>query len=203
MSNHKEVERFYADNMFHAYVEGMNMNAESIILDLGTYKGYTTKLLSDLYKCKIYTFEPMIPFYNEAIMECNSHPNISVLPYGLGNSNYEFLMNNSNDSTSMFAKVDPRTALKCSVRDFFVFLNENNIKTVDLLHVNIEGAEYDLLDYIFSNNFHLNIRHLIVQFHYQSAENDEKIKRYTDILSKSHICNYNYNYVWAKWTLCN
>ena len=66
MSNHhKEVERFYADNMFHGYVEGMNMNADSVILDLGTYKGYTTKLLSDLYKMIIRTGEFSVTLFNK------------------------------------------------------------------------------------------------------------------------------------------
>lgn len=62
MSHHNEVARFYADNMFHGYVEGMKIDKNSLILDLGTYKGYTTRLLSTLYNCMIYTFEPMIPF---------------------------------------------------------------------------------------------------------------------------------------------
>jgi FkbM family methyltransferase len=201
MSHHNEVTRFYADNMFHGYVEGMKMNDTSLILDLGTYKGYTTRLLSNLYKCKIFTFEPMIPFYNEAVKECEMHANITVLPYGLGNSNYNFLMNNSGDATSMFSVIDQTTAVTCKVRDFFEFLREYDMNTIDLLHINIEGAEYDLLDYIFTAQFHLHIRYLIIQFHYQSAENDEKIKRYTDILSKTHTCEYNYNYVWTKWTL--
>ena len=59
----REIDRFYGDNMFHGYVQGMDMRPDAVIFDLGTYKGYTTKLLSDLYKCKIHTFEPMIPFY--------------------------------------------------------------------------------------------------------------------------------------------
>jgi FkbM family methyltransferase len=195
-----EVQRFYADNMFHGYVEGMDINASAIILDLGTYKGYTTKLLSDLYKCKIYTFEPMLPFYHEAVLACTAHPNILLLPHGLGKGNFDFSMNIAGDSTSMFAKVDPSTAHKCSVRDFFEFINEHNINDIDLLHINIEGGEYDLLDYIFSKDFHKHIRHLIVQFHYPSTENDTKIKGYFAMLEKTHMCNYNYNYVWTKWT---
>lgn len=194
-----EVDRFYADNMFHGYVEGMDMNSDSVIIDLGTYKGYTTKLLSDTYKSKIYTFEPMIPFYNEAKEACASHPNITVLPYGLGKGNFEFLMNIEGDATSMMANVNPDTAVKCSIRDFFEFLTEKNITTIDLLHINIEGAEYDLLDYIFSNNFQTKIRYLIVQFHYKSQTNDEKLKRYFDTLQATHVCKYDYKYVWTKW----
>lgn len=194
-----EVDRFYADNMFHGYVEGMNMNSDSVIIDLGTYKGYTTKLLSDLYKSKIYTFEPMIPFANEATEACASHPNITVLPYGLGKGNFEFFMNMAGDSTSMVIGGNPNSANNCSMRDFFEFLTEKNITTIDLLHINIEGAEYDLLDYIFSNNFQVNIRYLIVQFHYRSPTNDEKLKRYFDTLSTTHVCKYDYKYVWTKW----
>lgn len=201
MSHRNEVDRFYADNMFHGYLEGLHLNENSTIIDLGTYKGYSTKFLSYLYKCKIYTFEPMPIFFNEAYMECAPFSNISVFPYALGTTNSSFLMNSSGDATSMFSNIEHASAIKCYVRDFFQVLNEKNINKIDLLHVNIEGAEYDLLDYIFSKNFHLQIKYLIVQFHYQNPVNDEKIKRYTDILNKSHTCNYNYNYVWTKWTL--
>jgi FkbM family methyltransferase len=194
-----EVDRFYADNMFHGYVEGMNMNSDSVIIDLGTYKGYTTKLLSDLYKSKIYTFEPMIPFAKEAAEACASHPNITVLPYGLGKGNFDFFMNMAGDSTSMIVGGNSDSATNCSMRDFFDFLTEKNITTIDLLHINIEGAEYDLLDYIFSNNFQVNIRYLIVQFHYRSQTNDEKLQRYFDLLNATHVCKYDYKYVWTKW----
>jgi FkbM family methyltransferase len=194
-----EVDRFYAENMFHGYVEGLDLTSDSVIIDLGTYKGYTTKLLSNLYKSKIYTFEPMIPFYTEATRECLSHPNITVFPYGLGRGNYEFLMNMDGDGTSMFSPVDTQKAKPCKIVDLFEFLEERNIHTIDLLHVNIEGAEYDLLDYILSKQYQINIRYLIVQFHYKSAENDEKLKRYFTTLEATHRLVYDYKYVWTKW----
>jgi FkbM family methyltransferase len=195
----REVDRFYADNMFHGYVEGLDLDASSTILDFGTYKGYTTKLLSDLYKSKIYTFEPMIPFYNIAKEECAAHSNITVLPYGLGKGTYEFQMNLDGDGTSMFSKVDPAKAHTCHIRDLFEFLETHTIRTIDLLHVNIEGAEYDLLDYIFSKGLHYHIRYLIIQFHYKSEENDAKLRRYFDTLDHTHRLVYDYKYVWTKW----
>ena len=194
-----EVDRFYRDNMFHGYVEGLDMSTDSVIIDLGTYKGYTTKLLSNLYKSRIYTFEPMIPFYTIAKTECEAHPNITLLPYGLGNGNYKFLMNMGTDGTSMYSPVDAATAYECTIVDFFEFLQERSIPTIDLLHVNIEGAEYDLLDYILSKDFQLNIKCLIVQFHYKSPTNDEKLARYFSTLEKTHTLVYDYKYVWTKW----
>ena len=194
-----EVDRFYADNMFHGYVEGLDLNQDSVIIDLGTYKGYTTKLLSTLYKSKIYTFEPMIPFYDVATKECATHPNITVLPYGLGKGTYDFYMNMDGDGTSMFSPLDPKKAQQCKIQDFFSFLEERSIHTIDLLHINIEGAEYDLLDYILENKHQINIRYLIVQFHYKSAENDAKLARYFATLEDTHRLVYDYKYVWTKW----
>jgi FkbM family methyltransferase len=141
----------------------------------------------------------MIPFYDIAVVECAVHPNITVLPYGLGKGTYEFYMNMDGDGTSMFSPLDPTKAQKCNIRDLFTFLEERSIHTIDLLHVNIEGAEYDLLDYIFANNYQINIRYLIVQFHYKSAENDAKLARYFNTLEQTHRLVYDYKYVWTKW----
>jgi FkbM family methyltransferase len=196
-----EVARFYADNMFHGYVEGLDMNPGSVIIDLGTYKGYTAKLLATLYPVStIYSFEPMIDFYNEAVLECSTQKNINVLPFGLGNGNFDFYMDEQGDSTSMIIGNKSATGTKCVMRDFFEVLSEKNISEIDLLHINIEGGEYDLLDYIFSNSFHLRVRHLIVQFHYPSTVNDEKLHRYYDIMSQNHELIYDYRYVWVRWS---
>jgi FkbM family methyltransferase len=196
-----EVVRFYADKMFHGYVEGLDMNHDSVIFDLGTYKGYTAKLLATLYPAsKIYTFEPMRTFYDIAVFECAPQKNIDVLSFGLGNGNFDFYMDEQGDGTSMIIGDKAVMGAKCVMRDFFEFLSEKNISEIDLLHINIEGAEYDLLDYIFSNDFHLRIKHLIVQFHYPSAVNDEKLQYYYDIMSQSHELIYDYRYVWVRWS---
>ena len=194
-----EVARFYADNMFHGYVEGLPLTPASTIIDLGTFKGYTTKLLSRLYGCTIYTCEPMIPFYKEAVTECSSHPNITVLPYGLGAGNQTFYMDNKGDSTSMCVGTPSEHAQKCELKDFFAFLEERNITAIDLLHVNIEGGEYDLLDYILSKGYQASIGCLIVQFHYKSDTNDANLARYFEVLSRTHRLVYDYHYVWTKW----
>jgi FkbM family methyltransferase len=185
--------------MFHGYVEGLPLTSASIIIDLGTFKGYTTKLLSTLYGCKIYTFEPMIPFYKEAVVECSTHPNIEVLPYGLGVGNQTFLMDNRGDSSSMCVGTPSEHAEQCELKDFFSFLEERNIASIDLLHVNIEGGEYDLLDYIIAKGYQSSIGCLIVQFHYKSDINDAKFARYFEVLSHTHRLVYDYHYVWTKW----
>lgn len=196
----KEVDRFFSDEMqYSKYIEGMDMSPDSVIIDLGTYTGGTSITLSRLYNCVVYSFEPMMPYYHSAVVNCSPFSKISVFNYGLGKGTYAFKMSTDNDATSMFAKVNPKTALTCYIRDFFEFLHETNTHTVDLLHVNIEGAEYDLLDYIFSKDFQTKIRHLVVQFHSPSVKNNDNILRYFDILSKTHTCIYDYKYVWTRW----
>ena len=216
-----EFDRFLKDNMYpYSYVDGLD--CDSIIIELGTYTGNTAKLLANMYKqATVHTFEPVLSFYNEAIASCKENSNVNCYPFGLGTGNYEFTMYLQGEATSMikqqpinlpiqktfgFKVASPAKqtvslpTITCQMQDFFEFLRENQISKIDLLYINIEGAEYDLLTYIFSKNFQTQIKHLVVKFHYPSSENNKKISNIFDILSKTHKVDYDYKYMFTRWT---
>lgn len=45
------------------------------------------------------------------------------------------------------------------------YINERQINKIDLFKINIEGAEYDLLECIILNGYILKIKNIQVQFH--------------------------------------
>ena len=194
-----EFEKFIQNGMYHTYCNGLDLDENSIIFDLGTYLGQSAEHFSNMYNSKIYTFEPFEPFYIQAKSNLATHKNIQVFPFGLGNKDSVIHMSDAGDATSSVSKVSSVSNKECQIKDFFVFLEENNITKIDLLYVNIEGGEYDLLDYIYSRNFQINIKYIIVQYHYPSIVNDIKIQNHHTILSNSHVCVFNYKYIWTKW----
>ena len=71
---------------------------------------------------------------------------------------------------------------------------------VALCKINIEGGEYELLNYIIRKGLHLNIKHLQVQFHLVEGMPSEGL--YMDIakkLSVSHNLKWRFAYVWESW----
>lgn len=73
-------------------------------------------------------------------------------------------------------------------------------KEIAVLKINIEGGEYDLLEYIISKGLHKNIKNIQVQFH---VVNDfDYMARYEKIrteLRETHLITWRVAFVWENW----
>jgi hypothetical protein len=80
-------------------------------------------------------------------------------------------------------------------------MEENNLQSIDLLNINIEGAEYDLLNYLTKTPIIYNIKNIQIQFH-DFIENAEVKRNIIHAkLNNTHKMTYNYDFVWENWKL--
>jgi len=195
-----EFDRFVSEGMYYTYMNGLDLDENSVIFDLGTYLGHSSIHFSNMYKSKIFTFEPFDRFFSQAKVNLTDYNNVNMFPFGLGNKNTHIMLSDDGDATSAVRSPNiSENSKKCEIKDFFEFIQEHQISNIDLLYVNIEGGEYDLLDYIYSKNFQLNIKYIIVQYHYPDPMHDRIIQNHYNILSSSHKCVFDYKYIWTKW----
>ena len=82
-------------------------------------------------------------------------------------------------------------------KDIFEVINHD---TIDLLKINVEGAEYEIIDNLIESNTINKIKSIQVQFHC--------VNKYTKIydslsnkLSNTHTITWRYPFVWENWTL--
>ena len=78
-------------------------------------------------------------------------------------------------------------------------ITDLNIKTIDLLKLNIEGSEYDLIERLIETDYIKKVEQLKIQFH--DNVNDAKSRR-VDIrnkLSKTHSEIWSYYFIWEYW----
>jgi FkbM family methyltransferase len=128
--------------------------APKIIFDIGGNIGITAIYLSKLFpNAQIYCFEPLKENYE--IMEKNiqSYNNIKAFNFGLGSSNGNFKVYLSDDSENFGGasfypnaqgnKSDPYVL--CRVKNINDIIKKFNIKSIDLIKIDTEGAEYDIL----------------------------------------------------------
>ena len=71
--------------------------------------------------------------------------------------------------------------------------------SIDLMKINIEGAEYDLLEHLIENKFVENIKDIQVQFHDFVPNAEARMKNIQAGLSKTHYLTYQYPFVWENW----
>lgn len=149
----------------HSFL-GKLINPDSLVVDLGANLGDFSSELSNLFGCKSYAVEAS-PDLCSRIKET----------YLINKSNYA--ISSSNKPLTFYLSQDPEanSIYKSSASSFGdkgvmsvsgitleTFLKNNEIKSVDLLKVDIEGAEVDLFKST-SNDTLSKIKQITIEFH--------------------------------------
>lgn len=180
-----------------------NLNQDSIVIDLGGYVGWFTDVINEKYKSKIYCFEPIEKYYNICNDKFNMFDNIKVYQSGLSNENKLVGFHIAGDSSSLYfgSLLQPLNIPLIKIDEFM--LNEN-IEFVDLLKMNIEGGEYDLLEYIINNNMITKFKNIQVQFHENAFDGwEEKYNFIINNLQKTHHLTYHFEFKFENWEINN
>jgi len=177
------------------------LNSDSIVFDVGGYKGDSTWDIYQKYKCNIYVFEPVREYYKFLKKRFKNSKNIRILGYGLAEKTKYVNIYLSGDATSVYGKSGESEKVKLvNIKDV---LQKYKIKSVDLIELNIEGGEYNLLEYLIGKNLIKRFKNIQVQFHNSIENARERRKKIQGSLRGTHKLTYEYPFVWENWSLRN
>lgn len=176
------------------------LNENSIVFDLGGYKGEFTSDIYNKYSPTIYVFEPILSFYEIIKNKFSNNSKVNVFPYGLGSKNEQIKISLTDNSSSVYIDSNQFEIIK--LKSIINFINENNITSVDLIKINIEGGEYDILEELIENDMISIFKNIQVQFHDFIISNaKERMNAIQTKLSITHELTYQYEFVWENWKL--
>lgn len=168
------------------YVSLENINKKSIIYSIGIGEDISfDNELIDLFDCTIYGFDPT-PKSVEFVRKNKIKNNFKFSDVGISNKTERlpfYLPKNNNYVSGSLKKIktvsnDNQIELEFKrLKDVMDELSHNH---VSLLKMDIEGAEYDVIEDIIKEK--LNIKQIIVEFHPQLINNG-KSKTKTAIIS--------------------
>lgn len=146
------------------------------VLDIGSYRReWADKIIKD-FGCSVECFDALD---NKAAWLFNGK-------IAMGGAYYY---------TSMFEQAT--TEYWCV--DIAPYLREE----IALVKINIEGGEYQLIDYIIESGLMKNIKDLQVQFHFiQGADSEKEYNLLAKRLSFTHKPTWRYPFCWENWTRC-
>lgn len=197
-----EYDRYMRDN--GEYTKRLNYDAlrdDSVVFDLGGYKGDWASDIYARYNCLVFVFEPVPQFADFITDRFKHNDKISVYPFGLKDKNESTSFSMSADSSSAFIKRGKDISVE--IRDVADFINENQIGFIDLMKINTEGAEYDLLDHLIARKLTKRIGNIQIQFHKLIPDAESRRNRIIKALSKTHRLTYEYKFIWENWELKN
>lgn len=171
-----------------------------IIFDLGGYMGDWTQIAKEYYTdSTIYVFEPVKKHYDIIVDRFLNDCNVKVFNFGLSDKNDIVKITLTGDSSSMHISDDSNYE-NIEIKDIREFLFENNIFNVDLIKINIEGEEYNLLEYLSSSN-ELNIfENYLVQFHKFVDDYENRRNKILSNISEYYDRLFNYEMIFEGWT---
>ncbi len=175
------------------------LKSNSVVFDVGGYIGEWAREIFEKYNSQIYVFEPVVDYYEKLKKIFYGKKKIIVLNYGLAEKNKLVDLHLADDSTSEFGKSN--NIEKVRLRSVKEILKSYKIKKIDLMKINIEGGEYELLEYLIKSGIIKEIKNIQIQFHLSVRNARERANKIQMLLSKTHTLIYQYPFVWESWSL--
>ena len=129
-----------------------------VIIDIGANAGFFNFiLLSKIKEAKIFSYEPLlanIQYFNSVIEENKSiKPFLSINQLAVTGKEKEYIELFMADNTksqvvaSIFDNfaVENKSKIKVPCISLSKIINDNNLRTIDLLKIDCEGSEYDII----------------------------------------------------------
>lgn len=177
------------------------LSEQSVVIDLGGYRGDFTARMVDLFNATVYLFEPVPKFYQECVKRFENNDKIKCLNYGLSSKNGNFKISDSDDASSFLRKNIQGGCIQAELRSVVEIWDKLGLEKIDLIKINIEGGEYDILPALIQSGLIKKIKYIQVQFHNFIDDAEIKRKQIRESLSQTHSEMWCYKFVWESWQL--
>jgi FkbM family methyltransferase len=175
------------------------LGPDSVVLDVGGYEGQWASDIVAMYGCRIHVFEPVPEYAGRIERRFARNPLVTVHAAGLAEEEGTALLSVSADASSHAGgaaggeQVEVRLV---GVEDFFASLGREQ---VELMKLNIEGAEYDLIAKLVETGLVERVVDLQVQFHDFVPDAERRMRELRERLARSHRVTWSYDFVWENW----
>lgn len=173
------------------------LTRRSIVWEVGAYEGEWASEIAKKYGCRVHAFEPILKSYEVCRHTCYELP-VTVHHFGLGAWTRGLLFGNNHDSSGLFSDMDWKESV--DIREIGEVMGELGFPGVDLIHINIEGGEYELLPHLHQQNLTRHFYSFLVQFHeFPDRGREEERGIIRRQLSETHDMVFQYDLIYELW----
>ena len=131
---------------------------DSLIVEVGACTGDFTLRLANKFPCKIVALEPIKELYLQALKKVDNS-RVELYPYGISVDGLYTTMTIDGPASS----IDNAGTVSVDMITVDAFFDKYSF--IDLLIINIEAAEYDIIDYILDLGLQSRVANFQIQFH--------------------------------------
>ncbi|MEM8498528.1 MAG: FkbM family methyltransferase [Pseudomonadota bacterium] len=178
----------------------INIDKDSIVLDIGAYIGDWARVIFDRYQCKIHAFEPNPETLPRLLARANGE--WECHDYGVSGATEELQMSMNGMGSSVFdlGSSDKNPEYKSvQLRAIDEVWSDLGYGDVDLMKINIEGGEFPLLEKMITTDLLPKVRIFMIQFHEWHPGAYVRRWKIRRELRKTHVQRWGYHFIWEYW----
>jgi len=180
------------------------IDSNSVVLDAGAYTGEWAQEIMNRYNPTIHAFEPDPRNYKQ--LEKKTHSNSRLIPYnfGLGEKNETVRMALEHLGSSIFSDTSGKKGVpwaEVQIKDIAETWQALSLDRVEFMKINIEGAEFPLLERMIETDLLKKVDCFMIQFHEWHPGAYGRRRKIRKELSKTHRLVWDYHFIWEKWLL--
>ena len=135
---HNRVQPWFAAKGDQTLRLDYDLNLNSIVFDVGGYKGEFAAELFCKYNTNIYIFEPIKSFFDIIKNKFSHNKKVKSYNFGLAGKEEQMEISMSDNSSSIFIKTDETQTIQ--LKSIINFIKENNIAQIDLIKITLKAA---------------------------------------------------------------
>lgn len=173
------------------------LTVDSVVFDIGGFRGEWTKRIAEKYNPTVHLFEPSSYSYKEAIAATSHLKNVHLWNFGLGSKCGTFKLYDYERDGASFYKTDGG-AIDAKVKNISRWMSQEGIDKVDLASLNTEGAEFEILPYLVGTGEIALFDRWMIQWH-SAFENARGLQRtIQESMTRTHRMVWNLG-AWEAW----
>lgn len=176
--------------------QSLRLRPGDLVIDVGAFEGEFTKLVRSQFDAEVIAVEPVPEFASTLREVFSDDPAVEVVTAALGGTSGTTTLHTAADGTS--AWVGGESSIDVPLLDVSDLVGG---RSVVLLKINAEGAEFDVLTRLVTTGQIRQIDSILVQFHKFVPGAPAKRKTLRRQLRQTHRCALNLPWVWELWRL--
>jgi FkbM family methyltransferase len=174
-----------------------DLRPDSLVYDVGGYRGEWAQAIAARYDCRIEVFEPLQAYCEVISGVLRGNPKVKLHPFGLAGATGRHLISVDEEASS-HVKVAGKTE-EIQLVDIAEHLERQGVRAIDLIKVNIEGGEFELLGRMHEKDLLRACRDIQIQFHDFVPDARRRREELRGILSRTHRLTYDFPFIWENW----
>jgi FkbM family methyltransferase len=186
---------------YNSYLyENLKIRENQTVVVLGGYLGDSISEWRNRFGCFVVSFEPIPEYANTLRAKFMADSRVSIHEFAVTNQDSSIELGIEGEGTGIYSK--STTNLKVKAKDISRVVDETG-DSVKVLEMNIEGAEYDCLERLIQTKQISSVETLLIQFHHFGYEEELRRAKIRKDLNHTHICIYDFPWVWERWDIRN